>query len=67
MAAGWAENLFPELIEEKDLTPTLLAETVKTYLYDEEKINSVKKNVKAFADKECLDKITAVVKQLTGK
>lgn len=56
-----------ELIEEKDLTPTLLAETVKTYLYDEEKINSVKKNVKAFADKECLDKITSVVKQLTGK
>lgn len=56
-----------ELIEEKDLSALVLSETVKKYLKDEALCEATRKNAKKFADPECLDKIIAIVKELTSK
>lgn len=56
-----------ELVEEKDLGAVALSEKIKNILSDEVLCAEMKKNVKQFADADCLDKIASVIRELTLK
>lgn len=61
-----ADNGGAVLIEEKDLTPELLKETVLSLINDKEKLKNMSECMKSLAVRDTLDRIYGVIKNLVG-
>lgn len=55
------------LVEEKDLTGTVLTDSVKSILENDEKRRGMENNVRTFAVTDTLDRICVIIKQLLKK
>lgn len=60
-------NGVADLIRESELNSEVLANKVKSYLCDEQKMTYMSREVKKYAKPDCLDIIYGIIKELTGK